>query len=132
MRRVQTLNSMCTWTELSVVLTDDRGIARLHETHLGARRATDVISFAYPPVPGETGGYTGEVIVNVERAVTAGPRYNGTAEELALYVAHGCHHLTGATDDTPAQRSHMRRVERRWLKEAHTAGLLKALTIHPA
>lgn len=131
MRRVQALNNMRTWTELSVVLTDDRGITRLNKTHLGARRPTDVISFAYPPVSGATDQYTGEVIVNVERAATIGPRYKGAAEELALYVAHGCHHLSGATDKTPLQRSRMRRVEERWLNETDTAGLLKAISIRP-
>lgn len=132
MQRVQALNSRCTWSELSVVLMDDQGIARLNETHLGAHRPTDVISFAYPAIPGENDGYTGEIIVNVERAATAGPRYNGVSEELALYVAHGCHHLTGATDETPSQRARMRRVERRWLQEAGQSGLIKRLTVQPA
>jgi len=131
MRRVQALDTSMTWDELSLVLMDDRGIARVHEAHLGAHRATDVISYAYPPGPGETLGWTGEVIVNVEQAVREGPRHNGAAEELALYIAHGCHHLTGAEDRTPLLRARMRRIERRWLQKAADAGLLEPIVIQP-
>jgi ssRNA-specific RNase YbeY (16S rRNA maturation enzyme) len=35
--------------------------------------------------------------------------------ELALYIAHGFDHLSGADDDTPARRAAMRRTEMRWL-----------------
>ncbi len=82
---------------------------------------TDVITQPYISPPG------GDVIVNVERALAvggAGPR--GEAE-LALYIAHGLHHLAGAVDDTPARRRAMLRQEQAWLRAAENEGLLAAL-----
>ena len=131
MQQVQALDATMIWDELSLVLMDDRGIAHVHEAHLGSPRPTDVISFAYPPSPGDSGGHTGEVIVNVERAARVGPRYQGVTKELALYIAHGCHHLTGAEDHTPELRTRMRRIERGWLKAAAAAGLIESLTVQP-
>ncbi len=131
MERVQSLDNDMRWTELSLVLMDDPGIAALHERYLGDHRPTDVISFAYPPSPGAAEGHTGEVVVNVERAVREGPRHDGTERELALYIAHGCHHLTGADDHTPTLRARMRRVETQWLQEAETEGVLAGLSVKP-
>ncbi len=120
------------WQELSLVLMDDPGMARVHEAHLGAHRPTDVISFVYPPMPGTDAGHTGEVLVNVERAANEGPKHQGASEELALYIAHGCQHLIGAEDHTPLLRARMRRVERRWLRKAAAAGLITPLALRPA
>lgn len=132
MRQVQRLDKTMIWDELSLVLMDNRSIARLHDRYLGDERATDVISFAYPPEPGAGTGYTGEIFVNVERAVTVGPSHNGVVQELALYVAHGCHHLTGADDHTPQLRARMRRVDLRWLRRAEADGLLNNWSIQTA
>lgn len=131
MRRVQALDETMHWEELSLVLMDDQGIARVHRTHLGAHRTTDVISFAYPPTPGATTGHTAEVLANVQRAAALGPRYGGASEELARYIAHGCHHLAGADDDTQPRRARMRRVEERWLRQAKEEGLLATIEVKP-
>jgi ssRNA-specific RNase YbeY (16S rRNA maturation enzyme) len=69
-----------------------------------------------------------EVVVNVERAVRAGPRYGGPSRELARYLAHGCQHLGGATDGDRAGRARMHRRERAWLAEAEGLHLLDGLT----
>jgi len=80
--------------------------------------ATDVITQRYDPIPGEPGGLTGELFVNAERAACCAPRRAGwdPDRELALYLAHGFDHLTGADDGTRAERSRMRRRELGWLK----------------
>ncbi len=91
---------------LSLVLLDDAGITALNREYFGKNRPTDVISFAYAPDEGE-------VFVNVERA----RRARRPSWELALYVAHGCDHFSGADDHTPAQRARMLNRERRWLRD---------------
>lgn len=96
----------------------------LNEQYFGSRRPTDVISFRYPPLPGEAPAHWGEVLVNVEQARREGTRRGGIGRELSLYIAHGCQHLTGADDATSAQRARMRRVENRWLREAGRLNLL--------
>lgn len=116
------------WSEISILLTDDAGIAEVHDLHLGGREVTDVISYRYTPWPGQSGGgLTGELIINVERARSVGTRQRrkggveGWARELALYLAHGCDHLGGAEDNTEAGRRRMRRRELRWLAEPEAA-----------
>jgi probable rRNA maturation factor len=107
------------WGEVSVVLVDDEASREVNRAHLGHDYATDVISFNFDPIPGESErGVCGEIVVNVEQAKRLGHRYGGAARELALYIAHGCDHLSGEDDKTPAQRQRMRRRELRWLKEA--------------
>jgi len=103
------------WGELSVVLTDDKGITQTNREFFGKNRPTDVISFRYDPVPGEEAAATGDLIVNVDCALREGPAHDGADAELALYIAHGFDHLSGAEDDTPAKRAAMRRTEKRWL-----------------
>jgi rRNA maturation RNase YbeY len=80
---------------------------------------TDVITQRYTPIPGESAGLIGELFVNVERAHQAAPRRTGWSpdHELALYLAHGCDHLTGADDTTPRERARMRRRELAWLRK---------------
>jgi probable rRNA maturation factor len=104
------------WQEVTLLLTDDSGIMQYNREFFGKDRATDVISFRSEPIPGED-GVTGDLIVNVERAVQEGPNHDGISAELALYIAHGFNHLSGADDNTPAKRAAMRRTEMRRLAE---------------
>ena len=101
-------------------MTDDAGITQVNATHLAKHEATDVISFYYEPIPGEDERACAELIVNVERAIEEGDRRKGwsASRELALYIAHGCDHFSGADDSTTAGRNRMRRRELRWLKDA--------------
>jgi rRNA maturation RNase YbeY len=114
-------------SSLEILLTNDAGIVMANGAVFGRDYVTDVISLAYPPLPGETGG-AGELIINLELAAREGARRAGGPDrELALYLAHGCDHLAGADDATPPQRAAMRRRELRWLRAAARAGLLRGL-----
>ena len=115
------------WASLEIILTDDAGIVAANCAVFGRDYVTDVISLAYPPLPGEQGG-AGELIIDVAQAVREGARRAGGPDrELALYLAHGCDHLAGADDATPRQRAAMRRRELRWLRAAARADLLMGL-----
>lgn len=116
MKQVAELTPDIRWQELSVVLTDD-SIRSLNSEWFGKDTITDVISFAYP------GDSTGEVIVNLQQAHGEGALRSSPDEELALYLAHGCHHLTGAEDDTPARKQAMLELEETWVHAAGEAGL---------
>ena len=94
------------------------GISRVNRACFNRSASTDVISAGYEPVPGDPAGRCAEVFVNVERALLEGgsrARWSPSLE-LALYIAHGCDHLAGATDADPAGRARMRRRELRWLR----------------
>jgi rRNA maturation RNase YbeY len=106
------------WGEIDVVLLDDAAIAGANARVFGRETPTDVISQAYRPAPG-CKAWTGEILVNAERA----GRHDSPASELALYIAHGCDHLCGGRDGTPAARRRMLDRERRWLRDARRAGL---------
>jgi rRNA maturation RNase YbeY len=112
--RLEAADPHTVWHEVSLLLTDDAGITQYNREFFGKDRPTDVISFRSEPVPGEE-GTTGDLIVNVECALREGPQHGGANAELALYIAHGFDHLSGADDNTPARRAAMRRTELRWL-----------------
>ena len=112
---------------LSIALVDDAGIAPVNEQFVHHHGPTDVISFRYDPLPG-CADAPAELVVNVQRAVLeARRRGRPVGHELALYLAHGCLHLTGADDATPAQRARMQRVQNGWLRRATKDGLLDQL-----
>lgn len=118
------------WSSLTLILTDHAGMIPVQEACFGKRETTDVVSLTYDPIPPETEGHGGELVINVEQARDLGAA-TGTTRELAWYVAHGCHHLAGAVDDTPEQRADMHRHEQAWLDEAETLGLLGGLIEGP-
>ena len=116
MQRVAKLTPGRQWIELSIVLTDD-SIRDLNREWFDRDAVTDVISFAYSGTPSDPGN-TGEVIVNLAQALGEGRERNSPDEEFALYLAHGCHHLTGAEDATPDQKKAMLTRERGWVDQA--------------
>lgn len=111
-----------------MAVTDDAGITALNREFLASDHSTDVLSFLLEPLPNED-CHNAEIIVNVECAVRKGfpGRKSGADKELALYLAHGCNHLTGAEDRDPLSRARMRRRELRWLKQAEAEGLIDGL-----
>ena len=100
---------------LWVILTDDALMTEVNRETFGKDAVTDVITRRFDAVPSDPDGPTAEIFVNVAEARRRGRSRRATCSELALYLAHGCDHLGGADDATPAQRRSMRRRERRWL-----------------
>ena len=113
------------WSELSLVITDDALMTSVNEQFTGDACTTDVLSFCLPPMPDDTGSYTGEVFVNAEIAVARKKR--DSIRELALYIAHGCDHLMDEDDEDAASRKRMRNRELRWLREADTLGMISGI-----
>jgi len=116
------------WREVAIHLLDDAGIAPINLAIMAHQGATDVITQRYEAIPGEPEGLVGELFVNVERAVCAAPRRAGWSadRELALYLAHGFDHLTGADDHAPRERARMRRREMGWLKRLSLTPLFQS------
>lgn len=119
------------WQEVTIHLLDDKGIEPVNQAIMQHEGPTDVITQRYAAFPGEPEGVLGELFINVQRACTI-PRAKGWTkqQELALYLAHGFDHLTGADDATPKERAAMRRRERRWLALTQDciSGLLRGRT----
>jgi len=122
MQQVGELSPDFDWEELSLILTDDT-IRSLNDDWFGKDTVTDVISFAYPPSPGMSGD-TGELVVNLQQAWEEGSLRESPDQELAMYIAHGCHHLMGADDRTPEEKTAMLTLENQWVEQARTLDLL--------
>lgn len=94
---------------VSLLITDDAGIAALHATHLGDPSPTDVMSFSIDD--------TAEVVVSAETARRVARQRGHRAEaELALYIVHGILHAVGFDDGQPRARRRMRAAEREVLQ----------------
>lgn len=96
---------------LSVLITDDRQMAALHERWKGEEGPTDVLSF-----PMEEQGILGDVVISAETAARRGR--GGAEREVLRYLVHGVLHLTGHDHRTPAQKAKMDRLARKLLAEA--------------
>ena len=113
------------------MLVDDESITQTNREYFGKNRPTDVISFRYDPIPGEDESWSGDLVINVDRAVSEGTARGKLDHELALYIAHGFDHLSGAEDDTPEKQKKMRTTETAWLRTARAEGLLTPLLSQP-
>jgi len=90
---------------VSILLTDDAEIARIHAEFLDDPTPTDVISF---DIDGAA-----ELVVSVETARrTARELGHPVRSEVALYVIHGVLHICGFDDVKPRDRARMRDAER--------------------
>jgi probable rRNA maturation factor len=94
---------------VSLLLTDDAEIARLHAQFLGDARPTDVLSF-----PSDDGV---ELVVSVETAGRVARELGHSQRaELALYIVHGLLHCCGFDDVRARARARMRAAERAVLR----------------
>ncbi len=131
MDQVQQKKTRQCWGDLSLVLIDDVGIVRINRLYLDREEVTDVISFELPSLPqaglpGRPSGVRGgELFVNVQRAQEVGR--GAVDRELALYIAHACDHLSGASDRSSLGRRRMRTRELGWLRAAKKKRLLHGL-----
>jgi probable rRNA maturation factor len=106
--------------EVTVLLVDDRRIAKLHDEWMGDPTPTDVITFDLSDPAGTPGGdgvLRGDIVVSTETAVRMAKAVSWTPRlETAYYVIHGILHLTGHDDLAPGPRRAMRRRERTLLE----------------
>lgn len=99
--------------EVSVILVDDRRIARIHDEWMGDPTPTDVITFSLPAGPGDDGVLRGDIVVSVETAARVAAEVGWTTRlETAYGAIHGLLHLAGYDDLSPGPRRAMRRRER--------------------
>ncbi len=102
---------------LSIVVLDDKAIARLHERFMADPHPTDVLAFDLRDVPGDE-LIEGEVVVSSETACRQGRRFRADpGQELLRYAIHGTLHLVGHDDHTPEGRRRMRQAENRILSD---------------
>ncbi len=100
---------------VSLVLTDDAGIARLNRQYRGIDAPTDVLSFsqleAADPALDRPDGMPlllGDIVISLPRAEQQAREYGHSRQrELAFLLVHGLLHLLGFDDQTPDQAAVM-------------------------
>ena len=90
---------------LSILITDDRRIAPLHERWMGEPGPTDVMSF-----PMEEERILGDIVISAETAARRRPK--DPHGEIVRYLVHGLLHLTGLDHRTARERARMERQAR--------------------
>ena len=101
--------------EISVAIVDDSRMHALNRQYLDHDYPTDVLSFVLEH-DAAAGSLEGEIIASADYAAREAARYGWTTDdELLLYVIHGCLHLVGHEDHTPAAQTAMREAEAKHL-----------------
>ena len=108
-------------TELSLVLTDDAGIADLNRDYLGRTGPTNVIAF--PMTEGDFAGVNpgllGDVVISVETAAAQAEGSGYTPlEMLDFYLVHGILHLVGYDHEQGPEEAERMEAKTRELWEA--------------
>lgn len=82
--------------ELSLMMTDDKGITSYNEQFRGKAGATDVLSFPFEGENPEGGDYLGDIVISVERVKYQAEELGHSSEaELVKLAVHGFLHLAG-------------------------------------
>ncbi|ABZ84998.1 conserved hypothetical protein [Heliomicrobium modesticaldum Ice1] len=114
-------------TEISLVLTNDEKIRRLNAEYRNIDQPTDVLSFAMEeglddeadfhfddPTAGKV---LGDIIISVETAERQAQEYGHSLErEMGFLFVHGMLHLLGYDHCDEEQRSRMRALEEKILR----------------
>jgi len=96
--------------EISLVFTDDEGIARLNMMYRGIDQPTDVLSFPMGrPL-------LGDIVISLERAVSQAREYGHSLQrELAFLTVHGALHLLGLDHESKSDRKRMESYQKQIL-----------------
>ncbi|UCD36862.1 MAG: rRNA maturation RNase YbeY [Fidelibacterota bacterium] len=94
---------------LQIVFTSDEHMRALKQQFFELDEYTDVIAFTLNEVDE---ALDGEIYISPERARANSKRFHEPYQrELMRLVVHGCLHLVGYDDDTPANQAGMRTLE---------------------
>ncbi|MCG8451009.1 MAG: rRNA maturation RNase YbeY [Pirellulales bacterium] len=94
---------------ISIAVVDDPTIQGLNRQFLEHDYPTDVLSFV---LEDRCPHLEGELVVSTDTAARNAEQYGWpAADELLLYVIHGCLHLVGYRDTQPAEKANMLAAE---------------------
>ena len=103
--------------EISIAIVTDARMHALNRQYPQHDHPTDVLSFVLDH-DDQAQALDGEIVVSADYAAREAHSYGWTTDdELLLYVLHGCLHLVGHDDKTPAGKRAMRQAEARYLSQ---------------
>ncbi len=105
--------------ELSVLLTDDRGIQELNREHRHKDKPTDVLAFPMDETVSDPEGVLGDVVISLDTAERqARSRGRPLIEEVRFLLAHGVLHLVGYDHAEPTEKREMVAMTRLLVRRA--------------
>lgn len=111
---------------LSIALMTGPQLSRIHAQFLDDPSPTDVITFPGDPEH----AFAGEICVSVSRAWSACRKHQTSfAEELTLYIVHGCLHLAGYDDHSEQDIAAIRKAERSTMAHLRSEGRIPGFSI---
>jgi len=113
----------CRDGELSVLFTDDRGIALLNKRYLDREGPTNVLAFPMSPgLPQDVPtGMLGDIVISVERAAQEAEQWEESHEDCIFrLLIHGILHLLGYDHEKSVEEA--RRMDR---EQARLMALIK-------
>lgn len=103
--------------EISIGIVTDERMHELNRQYLNHDYPTDVLSFVLAHDK-KNKSLDGEIIASSDYAAREAARYGWSGnDELLLYIIHGCLHLVGYDDTTPAAKKKMTTAEASYLKQ---------------
>lgn len=108
---------------ISILLVDDREIARINRKHLNHTGPTDVITFSQldEQVPALIDGrpFLGDIVISTATARRQASEYQTSfVYELCFYICHGLLHIAGFEDRRAKDRERMLAIQVEILKAA--------------
>ena len=104
------------WTEVNIVLFDEPAGRGMNRQYRGKDHATNVLSFPYEPLPGDSTGLLGDLVmcppVITREAAKQGKHLR---DHYAHLTIHGVLHLLGYDHQTAAEAGRMESLEIRIL-----------------
>jgi len=115
--------------DLSILLTDNKGIARLNKKCFGRDRATNVISFSY--LDGFPNELLGDIIISVEEAKIEADRAAIPLHRVLFsLVVHGLVHILGYDHEKGGKEARrMKYRERKLIDHVVQLGAYKELSL---
>lgn len=109
--------------EISILLTTDRKIKKIHKDYFKDDTPTDVISFGQDAKlsaqKGQAPVFIGDLVISLDTAASKCGEYGNTfSYEVLFYTVHGILHCMGHDDDTPAKSKRMLNKQALILKQA--------------
>ncbi len=113
--------------DLSIAFMSDSRLAEIHREFMDDPSVTDVITF-----PSEDPDLAGEICISADMAVRQSKEHQTDfAEELCLYLIHGCLHLAGYEDIAEEDIRLMREAERDIIEHHRRSDSFPKITYTP-
>jgi len=113
-------------SDVSVLFVSDDEIRKLNLEYRSKDRPTDVLSFwsdGSSVVADEAETVLGDVVVSTDRAAVQARRFRRSFDrEILKLTAHGVLHLLGLDHERPGERTEMRRLENRYVRDVSGNG----------